>query len=104
MSEQKTVEMTEEARYIAGLVARARAAQKIAEGYNQKRVDELCEAVSFAACNEQFRRTAARGIETIAQLRASRSPRAPSSSSLRSWMAWARALSPPPRSCAPWSA
>lgn len=59
MSEQK-VEMTAEAKYIAGLVARARAAQKIAEDYDQERVDELCEAVSFAACNEEFRRTAAR--------------------------------------------
>ena len=48
------------AAYMAGLVARARAAQKIAEGYDQERVDELCEAVSFAACNEEFRRTAAR--------------------------------------------
>ena len=45
--------------YMAGLVARARAAQKIAEGYDQERVDELCEAVAYAACNEEFRRTAA---------------------------------------------
>ena len=48
------------AKNMAGLVARARAAQKIAEGYDQERVSELCEAVSFAACNEEFRRTAAR--------------------------------------------
>ena len=47
------------AEYMEGLVARARAAQKIAETYDQERVDELCEAVSYAACNEQFRRTAA---------------------------------------------
>ncbi len=45
--------------YIAGLVARSRAAQKIAEGYSQERVDELCEAVAYAAINEEFRRTAA---------------------------------------------
>lgn len=45
--------------YMAGLVARARAAQKIAETYDQKRVDELCEAVSYAACDETFRKTAA---------------------------------------------
>ena len=47
------------AAYMRGLVARSRAAQKIAEGYDQKRVDELCEAVSFAACNEEFRAKAA---------------------------------------------
>jgi sulfoacetaldehyde dehydrogenase len=34
--------------YIAGLVEKARAAQKIAEGYSQERVDELCEAVAYA--------------------------------------------------------
>ena len=32
------------AEYMEGLVARARAAQKIAETYDQERVDELCEA------------------------------------------------------------
>ena len=48
------------AEYMAGLVARARAAQKIAETYDQERVDALCEAVSYAACNEEFRATAAR--------------------------------------------
>ena len=59
MAEVQKVEKTEEAIYMEGLVARARAAQKIAEGYSQERVDELCEAVSYAACNEEFRRTAA---------------------------------------------
>jgi len=34
--------------YVADLVARGRAAQKIAEGYSQERVDELCEAVAYA--------------------------------------------------------
>lgn len=47
------------AEYMGGLVARARAAQKVAEGYDQARVDELCEAVSYACCNEEFRKKAA---------------------------------------------
>ncbi|MCL2493485.1 MAG: aldehyde dehydrogenase family protein [Clostridiales bacterium] len=34
--------------YVEGLVAKARAAQKIAEGFSQERVDELCEAVAYA--------------------------------------------------------
>ncbi|MDR1815480.1 MAG: aldehyde dehydrogenase family protein [Clostridiales Family XIII bacterium] len=34
--------------YVAGLVEKARAAQKIAEGYSQERVDELCEAIAYA--------------------------------------------------------
>ena len=34
--------------YVEGLVKKARAAQKIAEGYSQERVDELCEAVAYA--------------------------------------------------------
>ncbi|MDR1067881.1 MAG: aldehyde dehydrogenase family protein [Clostridiales Family XIII bacterium] len=34
--------------YVAGLVAKGRAAQKIAEGYSQERVDELTEAVTYA--------------------------------------------------------
>jgi sulfoacetaldehyde dehydrogenase len=36
------------AAYIAGLVEKGHAAQKIAEGYSQERVDELCEAVAYA--------------------------------------------------------
>jgi sulfoacetaldehyde dehydrogenase len=36
------------AAYIAGLVERGHAAQKIAEGYSQERVDELCEAIAYA--------------------------------------------------------
>lgn len=56
MAEQQEMNYEE---YMKGLVARARAAQKIAETYNQERVDELCEAVSYAACNEDFRKTAA---------------------------------------------
>lgn len=34
--------------YIACLVDKARAAQKIADGYSQERVDELCEAIAYA--------------------------------------------------------
>ena len=34
--------------YIAGLMEKGRAAQKIAEGYSQERVDELCEAIAYA--------------------------------------------------------
>ena len=34
--------------YVAELVAKGRAAQKIAEGYSQERVDELCEAIAYA--------------------------------------------------------
>ncbi|MDR0875460.1 MAG: aldehyde dehydrogenase family protein [Clostridiales Family XIII bacterium] len=36
------------AAYIAGLVEKGHAAQKIAEGYSQERVDELCEAIAYA--------------------------------------------------------
>lgn len=62
MSEQ-TVASTPEVDYegyVAGLVKRAREAQRIAEGYDQARVDELCAAVSFAATDEEFRKKAAR--------------------------------------------
>lgn len=45
--------------YIASLVARSRKAQQIAEGHDQKRVDELCAAVAWAALNEDFRKKAA---------------------------------------------
>ena len=45
--------------YIQGLVKRAAAAQKVAEGYDQKRVNELTEAVAWFALNEEFRRKAA---------------------------------------------
>ena len=34
--------------YVAELIAKGRAAQKIAEGFSQKRVDELCEAIAYA--------------------------------------------------------
>jgi len=45
--------------YISGLVERAKKAQEIAEGHDQKRVDELCAALAWNACNEDFRRKAA---------------------------------------------
>lgn len=45
--------------YMREMVNRAQAAQAIARQYDQARVDELCEAVSFAAVNEEFRKTAA---------------------------------------------
>jgi len=34
--------------YIAGLIEKGKAAQKIAEGFSQERVDELCEAIAYA--------------------------------------------------------
>jgi len=46
-------------RYMKDMVERGRIAQAIARHYDQERVDELCEAVSFAAVNEEFRREAA---------------------------------------------
>jgi len=45
--------------YIQGLVKRAHAAQKIAEGHDQKRVDELTAAVAWFTMKEDFRRKAA---------------------------------------------
>ena len=45
--------------YIQSLIKRAATAQKIAEGHDQKRVDELCAAVAWFSCNEDFRRKAA---------------------------------------------
>lgn len=49
----------EQEQYMKDMVARARDAQAIARHYDQARVDELCEAVSFACINEDFRKTAA---------------------------------------------
>lgn len=56
------------AQYMADLVMRARTAQRVARDYNQARVDELCEAVSYAALNEDFRRTAAQMLIDEAKL------------------------------------
>jgi len=44
--------------YVSNLVTRAKIAQKIAETHTQPRVDELCAAVVWAACNLEFRRKA----------------------------------------------
>ena len=46
--------------YIEGLVKRAAAAQKVAEGHDQKRVDELTAAVTWFCIKEDFRRKAAK--------------------------------------------
>ncbi|MCL2857396.1 MAG: aldehyde dehydrogenase family protein [Oscillospiraceae bacterium] len=46
--------------YIKGLVARARAAQKIAEGYTQEKVDELCAAITWAVVKEENARKIAK--------------------------------------------
>ncbi|NLL46141.1 MAG: aldehyde dehydrogenase, partial [Clostridiales bacterium] len=48
--------------YVQELVARASAAQKIAEGYDQARVNELCAAVAWECCKEDFRRVAAKTL------------------------------------------
>ena len=45
--------------YISSLVKRAQAAQKIAEGHDQKRVDQLTSAVAWFCCKEDFRKKAA---------------------------------------------
>ena len=45
--------------YIQGLVKRARAAQRIAENYDQKKVDELTGAVAWFTCLEDFRQKTA---------------------------------------------
>ena len=45
--------------YIQDLIKRAAAAQKIAEGFDQKRVNQLTVAVAWFACKEDFRKKAA---------------------------------------------
>ncbi len=47
------------AQYVAGLVARAKAAQEIANGYSQERVDELCEAIAYRTTRPDFAQQAA---------------------------------------------
>ena len=46
--------------YMAELVKRARAAQRIAEEFDQETVDGLCEAAAYACVDPDFRRKAAR--------------------------------------------
>ncbi|MGE4485222.1 MAG: aldehyde dehydrogenase family protein [Oscillospiraceae bacterium] len=45
--------------YIAGLVARARAAQKVAEGYSQRRVDELAAALIYTLSRPELAKSIA---------------------------------------------
>lgn len=47
------------AEYVAGLVKRASAAQKIAEGFDQAKVDELCAAVAYVTTRPDFAQKAA---------------------------------------------
>lgn len=47
------------AKYISELIARAKAAQKIAEGYSQEKVDELCAAIAYNCTREPFMQKAA---------------------------------------------
>ena len=44
--------MNDNERLIAGLVAKARAAQAVAAGWDQARVDEVCAAVGWAVYND----------------------------------------------------
>jgi len=46
--------------YVKGLMARARAAQKIAESYTQEQVDKLCAAITWAAVKEENARKIAK--------------------------------------------
>ena len=49
---------------LAELIAKARAAQKVIETYDQERVDRLCQAVAWAVANKTtFTRLVAEGIE-----------------------------------------
>ncbi|MCL2578597.1 MAG: aldehyde dehydrogenase family protein [Oscillospiraceae bacterium] len=54
MSEVNAVE------YVSGLIARARKAQKIAEGYDQATVDKLCAAITWATVKEEVARKIAK--------------------------------------------
>ena len=47
------------AKYVGDLIARARAAQEIANGYSQERVDELCEAIAYRTTRPDFAQQAA---------------------------------------------
>lgn len=54
----------EEKAYAAELLARARRAQKQVEGYDQARVDRICQALGWATANEKtFARIAVMGVE-----------------------------------------
>lgn len=49
----KAIADTEEARYIAGLVERSRAAQKVAAAFTQEQVDTLCTAIVWEIIRDQ---------------------------------------------------
>lgn len=51
--------MADQQEYVRGLVKKARKAQKIAEGYDQRKVDALCEAVAYACVDSEFRKKTA---------------------------------------------
>ena len=63
--EKKRKDITpEQAQELNDLIARARAAQKIIETYDQAKVDRLCQAVAWAVANTTtFRRLVEMGIE-----------------------------------------
>ena len=42
------------AKYVSELVARAKAAQAIADGYTQERVDELCAAIAYRTTRPEW--------------------------------------------------
>ena len=47
------------AKYVSELVARAKAAQAIADGYTQERVDELCAAIAYRTTRPEWAQQAA---------------------------------------------
>lgn len=65
MAKQITEEQKlENKRYIQGLVERSRAAMEAIQGYDQARVDRLCQAIGWATANEKtFTRLADMSIE-----------------------------------------
>lgn len=60
--------MAEAGEYIAGLVQRARAAQAVAENYDQEKVDRICESVAYACIHPKFRRKAANMLYEESQM------------------------------------
>ena len=54
--------------YIKKLVDKARVAQSEIEKYDQKRIDELCEVVSYGCILEDFRRKVAHILSQESQM------------------------------------
>ncbi|MDD2484851.1 MAG: hypothetical protein PHQ50_07515, partial [Eubacteriales bacterium] len=50
---------TDYEKYVSGLIARAKAAQEIANSYSQQRVDELCAAIAYRTTRPDFAQQAA---------------------------------------------